>query len=126
MDNNTSEKIMQESIQQKNFIEQIRTMQHAVHSLAVEKGWYESDQHIGVHLANIHGEVSKLNEAMRDRVRGKSEKIPDFTRAEEAAADIVLRLLDTCEYMGWRLGQAIIAKHEFNKTRPYRHGGKLF
>lgn len=31
-----------------------------------------------------------------------------------------------CELRGWDLTEAISLKHEYNKTRPYRHGGKLY
>ena len=31
----------------------------------------------------------------------------------------------TCEAEGIDLEQAIIIKNEFNKTRPYKHGGKV-
>ena len=40
-------------------------------------------------------------------------------------ADAVIRCMDYCGHKGWDLEKAIRAKHEFNKTRPYRHGNKL-
>ena len=39
-------------------------------------------------------------------------------------ADLVIRLRDNAEAMGFNLEEMIKLKHEFNKTRPYMHGGK--
>lgn len=41
-------------------------------------------------------------------------------------ADAVIRVMDYCESRGWDLGAAITLKHEYNKTRPFRHGGKKY
>ena len=40
-------------------------------------------------------------------------------------ADAVIRILDYCGARGWDLERAMKLKHEYNKSRPYRHGGKL-
>lgn len=39
-------------------------------------------------------------------------------------ADVIIRVLDYCGYAGIDIDAAISQKHEYNKTRPYRHGGK--
>lgn len=40
-------------------------------------------------------------------------------------ADCAIRILDTCSFQGIDIGTLIVEKHEYNKTRPYKHGGKL-
>lgn len=50
--------------------------------------------------------------------RGKPEGIPI------ELADVIIRVLDYCGYAGIDIDAAISQKHEYNKTRPYRHGGK--
>lgn len=40
-------------------------------------------------------------------------------------ADVVIRVMDMCEHYGINLDKAIREKHEYNKTRPYKHGGKI-
>ena len=40
-------------------------------------------------------------------------------------ADIVIRVLDLCEHMGYPLVEAMSRKADYNDGRPYRHGGKV-
>lgn len=39
-------------------------------------------------------------------------------------ADAIIRAMDYFGGMGWDLEKAITLKHEYNKTRAFRHGGK--
>lgn len=39
-------------------------------------------------------------------------------------ADCIIRILDWCGKEGIDIDEIIRIKHEFNKTRPYKHGGK--
>jgi hypothetical protein len=39
-------------------------------------------------------------------------------------ADCVIRIFDLCGALGLDLEGAIEAKHAYNRTRPFRHGGK--
>lgn len=52
-------------------------------------------------------------------VLGKPEGVP----AE--LADVLIRVFDFCGAYRIPLGEAIIRKHRYNESRPYRHGGKL-
>lgn len=49
---------------------------------------------------------------------GKPEGIPI------ELADCIIRILDYCGHEGIDIEEAIRIKHEYNKTRPYKHGGK--
>ena len=40
-------------------------------------------------------------------------------------ADVLIRIGDLCGFLGINLDQAVQAKFVYNKTRKYRHGGKL-
>jgi hypothetical protein len=39
-------------------------------------------------------------------------------------ADVIIRILDTCERLEIPITRALVVKHNYNLTRPYRHGGK--
>jgi len=41
-------------------------------------------------------------------------------------ADVVIRVCTIAQHFGIDLQQCIEMKHAYNKTRPYRHGGKRF
>lgn len=43
----------------------------------------------------------------------------------KSISDFVCAIQEYFEYKGWDLEDLIKVKHEYNKSRPYRHGGKL-
>lgn len=111
---------------QKDFGKTLRDWGEDVHHLARLKGWWENvERSTLAAFANIHGEISEAWESFRIG-NPKSEKIPEFTQIEEEMADVVIRVMDVCQANGWDLEKAIKAKHEFNKGRSFRHGGKKY
>lgn len=115
----------------------IKEMIKKIHSLAVEKGWWEEKEtkYVGVTIprdpaelfANFHGEISEAWEEYRKGHKmteiyfkdGKPEGIPI------ELADCIIRIFDACGEYGIDIEAAIEMKHEFNKTRTYRHNGKI-
>lgn len=95
---------------------------------AKRRGFHSGPANIGNYIANLHGEVSELWEAYRkgqlhEPCDKKTE--PQLSCAAEELADIVIRCADTAKELGVDLGEAVIAKMDYNETRPHRHGGKL-
>ena len=103
-----------------------------VHTLAINKGWYESDEiNIPEKLALIHAEISEALECYRDGdmetwVTGDS--VGDGSRKPEGfpieIADALIRILDLCGARGIDIQAAVDIKHAYNATRPHRHGNK--
>jgi NTP pyrophosphatase (non-canonical NTP hydrolase) len=93
----------------------IRTLQKDIHKNAISKGWWNTTRPIPETLCLIHSEVSEALEAFRNH---------DQENFAEELADVAIRLLDAAEGYEIDLEAEIIKKHEFNKTRSYKHGGK--
>lgn len=51
---------------------------------------------------------------------------PAYLGVEAELADVVIRIMDYAKARGLLVAEAIIAKSEYNKTRPIKHGGKAF
>lgn len=102
---------------------------HEIHKNAVQHGWYDSKgaKNFGELLMLVVTEVAEVMEEYRNgrlmketyvNKNGKMCGIPS------ELADIVIRVMDICGYYNIDLEQAIAEKHEYNKSRPYKHGGK--
>jgi len=87
-----------------------------IHANARAHGWWDHQRPVPEVLCLIHLEVSEALEAYRRN---------DKANFAEELADIAIRLFDAAEGYGIDLEKEIIKKHEINKSRPYRHGGKV-
>lgn len=100
---------------------------HEAWQTADDRGWHAGTRTFGDLIALVHSEASEALEAFRDghhpteewtRADGKPEGVPS------ELADIVIRVADLCGIYGIDLAGALRRKMAFNRTRPYRHGGK--
>lgn len=89
--------------------------QVAVHEVAVDHGWWDEKRNVPEMLCLIHSEVSEALEAYRHG---------NMVGFAEEAADVFIRLADMCEGLDIDLEEQVEIKHDYNRTRPYRHGGK--
>ena len=105
----------------------ISELQVEVHENAKAHGWWETPP-TPIELLMLI--VSELSEALEELRHGS--KVTEVYFANDGKpegflielADVVLRIMDLCEYYKLNLERACIDKHKYNLSRPYKHGGK--
>lgn len=73
-------------------------------------------------IALFHSEVSECLEAVRKPGLVMDKHCPEFTSLEVEIADEFIRMLEFACHEKLRIGSAMIAKHNYNKSRPFKHG----
>ena len=101
-----------------------------MHSVAVSKGWFPpgEERNFGETMMLVVSELAEAFEHYRDghdfqEVWIKESGAPDGIPIE--IADAIIRLLDFCADQKIDIDRALHEKAEFNRTRPFRHGGKI-
>lgn len=105
----------------------IPALQRAVHLNSVKHGFWEGNQQRNplAKLMLVNCELAEAVESIRkDRANNPCDKpgLEHITQLEEEIADAVIRLLDFAEAFDLNLARAIVEKHEYNRSRPFRHG----
>lgn len=101
---------------------QLQHLGDEIHANKIAHGWvptvpddfHDPGKLLGV-LMLIVTEVAEAAEAVRNS---------DIGNFEEELADVVIRTVGLAHGMKFDLGQAVEAKMEKNRNRPYKHGGK--
>lgn len=107
---------------------ELSALQAKAWQMAEEKGFHytAADQNIPTKLALIIGEVI---EALEEYRAGKPNVYYHDGKPEGVVielADAAIRIADTVGMLEGNLEDAVLIKMDYNKTRPQRHGRKLF
>jgi len=104
----------------------IKELQKECFAQAVKSGWEDKKPPVPEMVALICSEACEALEEYRNSkplmYQGEGGKKPEGLAAE--FADIVIRVAHYAGSLGFDLESAIEVKMEYNRTRPYRHGGK--
>lgn len=101
-----------------------------IHQTAVEKGWWDKGPSFGETVALCHAELSEALEeyrAGRPVVWCMCDGHERADKPEGVAiemADCLIRILDWFGHAELDVDAIVRMKMDYNKTRPYRHGGK--
>lgn len=115
------------------FKEAFDILQTAAIRTAQEKGWLTAERPVNhaEQIGLMHAELSEALEVLRtekkqDAFEIMSEKVPEFKAIEEELADVVIRIMSYAGRHGLCVSGAVVAKMAYNRTRPWKHGGKMF
>lgn len=75
----------------------------------------------GHRLCLVTTETSEMMEGVRTG-NGADQHLPEFRCDEIEAADQLIRIFDLARRRNMRLGLALVAKLEYNLSRPMKHG----
>lgn len=111
-------------------ITDLNQLANMVHHNAIDKGFHPMSEPIETFIANqcnnMHGEIQELWDSWRAGTQWDQcdKPVPNLSCTGEELADIIIRALDVSRRLNIDIVAAINMKHQYNTTRPHKHGKK--
>ncbi|MGE4536304.1 MAG: hypothetical protein AB7D37_04430 [Desulfovibrio sp.] len=106
------------------FVHSFDTLAEEALANSIAHGWDDVGND-GEKIALMHSELSEALEALRQG-NPQSDKIPELTSVDEELADVIIRIMIFARARKLHVAEAVVEKAIYNRTRPFKHGGKLF
>lgn len=96
------------------------------HENAISHGFYDSPFNFGEKIALIHSELSEALECYRKDPKRIDEHVPKHYNVMVELADAAIRINDLVGVLQTKgygnFAEALFDKHDYNTTRPRKHG----
>lgn len=105
-----------------SFVSGYNFLAEEANQIAVSHGFWEGEGcTVGEKLNLMHDEISEAHDAYRNG-NPPDNHIPNFSGLEAELADVIIRIMDFGVKNNLSIAGALIAKMEYNRTRPHKHG----
>lgn len=114
----------------------INRLSRTANNTALEHGFYTEHSELMHTLVDNDADMRLVEAAERDFVLAEIAKISsecgeavaaiqhgeEQDKMVEELADVIIRIFDLCSHLDADLGETLVRKMQYNKTRPYKHG----
>lgn len=120
---NTLARICHQDAVAKGFHDDYQTVEDVLNRHAPNSAinWFHSTTQ-QAEIARMHSELSEGLESIRKNPDAPDHHLPQFPNIVVEYADCIIRILDTCGKNKYPIGDAFVAKWEYNKSREFKHG----